>query len=143
MWKVSDILVKHIKAAEGYRSKAYLCPAGRYTCGYGHTRGVTRLTTCTEARAEAWLRDDLQPVENFVNAIHNVNTQGRFDALVDFGFNVGLGNLRSSTLLKLIQRGASDKEICRELKKWVYAGGKVLSGLVERRGWEAQRWCET
>lgn len=143
MWKVSDILVKHIKAAEGYRSKAYLCPAGRYTCGYGHTRGVTRLTTCTEARAEAWLRDDLQPVENFVNAIHNVNTQGRFDALVDFGFNVGLGNLRSSTLLKLIQRGASDKEICRELKKWVYAGGKVLDGLVARREWEAQRWCET
>lgn len=143
MWKVSDILVKHIKAAEGYRSKAYLCPAGRYTCGYGHTRGVTRLTTCTEARAEAWLREDLQPVENFVNAIHNVNTQGRFDAIVDFGFNVGLGNLRSSTLLKLIQRGASDKEICRELKKWVYAGGKVLDGLVARREWEAQRWCET
>ena len=143
MWKVSDILVKHIKAAEGYRSQAYLCPAGRYTCGYGHTRGVTRLTTCTEARAEAWLRDDLQPVENFVNAIHNVNTQGRFDALVDFGFNVGLGNMRSSTLLKLIQRGASDKEICREFEKWVYAGGKVLSGLVDRRGWEAQRWCET
>ena len=127
MWKVSETLLKHIKKAEGYRSKAYLCPAGRYTCGYGHTKGVTRKTAC----------------ENFVNAIHNVNTQGRFDALVDFAFNVGLGNLRSSTLLKLIQRGASDKEICREFEKWVYAGGKVLDGLVERREWEAQRWCET
>ena len=143
MRKVSDILVRHIKAAEGYRSKAYLCPAGRYTCGYGHTKGVTRKTVCDADRAEQWLREDLQPVENFVNAIHNVNTQGRFDALVDFAFNVGLGNLRSSTLLKLIQRGASDKEICRELKKWVYAGGKMLDGLVARRGWEARRWCET
>lgn len=143
MWKVSDILLKHIKQAEGFRAKAYRCPAGRYTCGYGHTRGVTRLTTCTETRAEAWLREDLQPVENFVNAIHNVNTQGKFDAIVDFAFNLGLGNLRSSTLLKLIQRGASDKQVCDELRKWVYAGGKVLSGLVERRGWEAQRWCET
>lgn len=143
MWKVSDILVKHIKAAEGYRSKAYLCPAGRYTCGYGHTRGVTRLTTCTEERAETWLRDDLQPVENFVNAIHNINTQGKFDAIVDFAFNLGLGNLRSSTLLKLIQRGAPDEQVCNELKKWVYADGKVLDGLVARRGWEARRWCET
>ena len=41
MWKVSDKLLKHIKSAEGYRSKAYLCPAGRYTCGYGHTKDVT------------------------------------------------------------------------------------------------------
>lgn len=140
--KASEKLINHIKQAEGYRAKAYRCPAGRYTCGYGHTRGVTRLTTCMEARAEAWLRDDLQPVENFVNAIHNINTQGRFDAIVDFAFNLGLGNLRSSTLLKLIQRGASDKEICRELKKWVYAGEKVLDGLVTRREWEAERWME-
>ena len=140
--KASEKLINHIKQAEGYRAKAYRCPAGRYTCGYGHTHGVTRLTTCTEARAEAWLRDDLQPVENFVNAIHNVNTQGKFDAIVDFAFNLGLGNLRSSTLLKLIQSGAPDERVCSELKKWVYADGKVLSGLVTRREWEAHRWME-
>lgn len=142
MWKVSDILVKHIKAAEGYRSKAYLCPAGRYTCGYGHTKGVTRKTVCDADKADQWLREDLQPVENFVNAIHNVNTQGKFDAIVDFAFNLGLGNLRSSTLLKLIQSGAPDERVCKELRKWVYAGGRVLSGLVTRREWEAQRWME-
>ena len=140
--KASEKLINHIKQAEGYRAKAYRCPAGRYTCGYGHTRGVTRLTTCTEARAEAWLREDLQPVENFVNAIHNINTQGRFDAIVDFAFNLGLGNLQSSTLLKLIQGGAPDERVCKELRKWVYAGGKVLSGLVTRREWEAKRWME-
>lgn len=140
--KASEKLINHIKQTEGYRAKAYRCPAGRCTCGYGHTRGVTRLTTCTKARAEAWLRDDLQPVENFVNAIHNVNTQGKFDAIVDFAFNLGLGNLRSSTLLKLIQSGAPDERVCKELRKWVYAGGRVLSGLVSRREWEAQRWME-
>ena len=128
--KASEKLINHIKQAEGYRAKAYRCPAGRYTCGYGHTRGVTRL------------REDLQPVENFVNAIHNVNTQGRFDAIVDFAFNLGLGNLRSSTLLKLIQSGAPDERVCKELRKWVYAGGRVLSGLVTRREWEAERWME-
>ena len=139
---ISDILINKLKAFEGYRRKAYRCAAGVWTCGYGHTRGVTRLTTCTEARAEAWLREDLQPVENFVNAIHNINTQGRFDAIVDFAFNLGLGNLRSSTLLKLIQSGAPDERVCKELRKWVYAGGKVLSGLVTRREWEAERWME-
>lgn len=142
MWKVSDILVRHIKATEDYRSKAYLCPAGRYTCGYGHTKGVTRKTVCDADKAERWLREDLQPVENFVNAIHNVNTQGKFDAIVDFAFNLGLGNLRSSTLLKLIQSGAPDERVCKELRKWVYAGGRVLSGLVTRREWEAKRWME-
>lgn len=142
MWKVSETLLKHIKKAEGYRSKAYLCPAGRYTCGYGHTKGVTRKTVCDADMAERWLREDLQPVENFVNAIHNVNTQGKFDAIVDFAFNLGLGNLRSSTLLKLIQSGAPDERVCKELRKWVYAGGRVLSGLVTRREWEAKRWME-
>lgn len=142
MWEVSETLLKHIKKAEGYRSKAYLCPAGRYTCGYGHTKGVTRKTVCDAVKAERWLREDLQPVENFVNAIHNVNTQGKFDAIVDFAFNLGLGNLRSSTLLKLIQSGAPDERVCKELRKWVYAGGRVLSGLVTRREWEAKRWME-
>ena len=140
--KASDVLIAHSKAHEGYRSKAYRCPAGVWTCGYGHTKGVTAKTTCDEAKAEAWLLKDLASVEAFCNAIKNVDTQGKFDAVVDFAFNVGLGNLRQSTLLKRIQAGASDKEVCAELKKWVYANGRKQKGLVTRREWECERWME-
>lgn len=140
--RASDVLIAHIKAHEGYRSKAYRCPAGVWTCGYGHTKGVTAHTTCDKAKAEAWLREDLSPVEAFCNAIKNVDTQGKYDAVVDFAFNVGLGNLRQSTLLKRIQAGATDKEVCAELRKWVYANGRKLDGLVKRREWECERWKE-
>lgn len=140
--RASEALIAHIKAHEGYRSKAYRCPAGVWTCGYGHTKGVTAHTTCDMAKAEAWLRDDLSRVEAFCNAIKNVDTQGKFDAVVDFAYNVGLGNLRQGTLLKRIQAGATDKEVCAELKKWVYANGRKLKGLVTRREWECKRWME-
>lgn len=140
--RASDVLIAHIKAHEGYRSKAYRCPAGVWTCGYGHTKGVTAKTTCDVAKAEAWLLKDLSPVEAFCDAIKNVDTQGKFDAVVDFAYNVGLGNLRQSTLLRCIQAGATDKEVCAELKKWVYANGRKLKGLVTRREWECERWIE-
>lgn len=140
--RASDVLIAHIKTCEGYRSKAYRCPAGVWTCGYGHTKGVTAHTTCDKAKADAWLREELSPVEAFCNAIKNVDTQGKFDAVVDFAFNVGLGNLRQSTLLKRIQAGATDKEVCAELRKWVYANGRKLQGLVARREWECERWKE-
>ena len=141
-WRASDALIAHIKACEGYRGKAYRCPAGVWTCGHGHTKGVTSHTTCDKAKAEAWLREDLSPVEAFCNAIKNVDTQGKFDAVVDFAFNVGLGNLRQSTLLMRIQAGAGDKEVCAELRKWVYANGRKLQGLIARRDWECERWME-
>ena len=129
-WRASDVLIAHIKGCEGYRGKAYRCPAGVWTVGYGHTKGVTKHTTCDEAKAEAWLREDLSPVEAFCNAVRGLNTQGKFDAV------------RQSTLLKRIQAGATDKEVCAELRKWVYAGGRKLQGLIARREWECERWKE-
>lgn len=142
MWQASEKLLEHIKAAEGYKTKAYLCPAGRWTCGYGHTKGVTRLTTCDRDKAARWLEEDLQPVVAFCNAIKGLNTQGRFDAIVDFGYNLGLGQLRSSTLLKVIQKGGTDMAVCAELRKWVYADGRRMPGLAKRRAWECERWME-
>lgn len=141
-WKVSDELTAHVKECEGYSARAYRCPAGVWTCGYGHTKGVTSHTTCDKAKAEAWLCEDLAPVAAFCNAIRQIDTQGKFDAVVDFSYNVGLGRLRDSTLLKLIRSGASDKAVCAELRKWVYGGGRVLGGLVTRREWEVKRWME-
>lgn len=141
--KVSNELIDKIKQFEGYRSKAYRCSAGVLTCGYGHTKGVTARTTCNKNKALAWLKSDLEPIENFLSAIPEVcKSQGRFDACADFCFNLGVNAFKGSTLLKLIQKKSSVSIIQAEFLKWIYAGGKPLEGLKNRRRWEAQRWVE-
>ena len=140
--KASELLVGKIKEFEGYSNTAYKCAAGVWTCGYGTTKGITPTTRCTRAEAEQWLLRDLAPVEAYVNTIPEVNTQGKFDALVDFAYNLGLGNLKQSTLLRKIKEGAPTGDIQEQFRRWVYAGGKMLKGLVRRREWEAQRWAE-
>lgn len=141
--KVSNELIDKIKQFEGYRSKAYRCSAGVLTCGYGHTKGVTARTTCNKTKALAWLKSDLEPIERFLSAIPEVcKSQGRFDACADFCFNLGTGAFRGSTLLKLIQKKSSVSIIQTEFLKWIYAGGKPLEGLKNRRRWEAQKWVE-
>lgn len=140
--KASDLLINALKQFEGYRDTAYLDSASVATIGWGHTKGVKLGMKCTRSEAEQWLREDLAQVESYVNTIGQVKTQGQFDALVDFAYNLGLGNLKSSTLLRKIKAGAPTKEIQAEFRRWVYAGGKVLKGLVKRREWEAQRWAE-
>lgn len=141
--KVSNELIDKIKQFEGYRSKAYRCSAGVLTCGYGHTKGVTARTTCNKAKALAWLKSDLEPIESFLSAIPEVcKSQGRFDACADFCFNLGVNAFKGSTLLKLIQKKSSVSIIQAEFLKWIYAGGKPLEGLKNRRRWEAQRWVE-
>lgn len=140
---ISDILINKLKAFEGYRRKAYRCAAGVWTCGYGHTHGVTPRTTCNESLAEAWLRSDLRPIERFLSSIPEITkTQGRFDACADFCYNLGIGAFKASTLFKRIQRNDMLEAIQAEFLKWVYAGGKQLEGLKTRRQWEAQRFAE-
>lgn len=140
--KASDLLIERIKEFEGFSNTAYRCPAGVWTCGYGHTRGVTAVTTCTRKEAERWLREDLAPIEAYINTIPEVDTQGKYDALCSFIFNLGTGKFKGSTLLKKIKAGAPTEEIQAEFRRWVYAKGKKLKGLVRRREWEAQRWAE-
>ena len=141
--KASEILINKLKQFEGYRAKAYRCPAGVWTCGYGHTKGVTARTMCDKKKAEEWLRMDLESIENFLSAVPEVcKSQGRFDACADFCFNLGTGAFRGSTLFKRIQKKESVAAIQAEFLKWVYAGGKPLEGLKNRRRWEAQRWVE-
>ena len=140
--KASDLLIGKIKEFEGFSSTAYTCPAGKATIGHGHTRGVKITDRCTRSEAERWLREDLAPVEAYVNKIGQVKTQGQFDALVDFAYNLGLGKLESSTLLRKIKAGAPVAEIQAQFRRWVYAKGKVLKGLVKRREWEARRFAE-
>ena len=118
---ISDICLEKLKEFEGFRSEAYLDAAGVPTVGYGHTKYET---------------------EQAVNELNVAKTPGQFDALVSFAYNLGIGHLKSSTLLKVIREGGSKLQITREFKRWVYAGGKPMRGLVLRREWEAKRFFE-
>lgn len=140
--EASEVLIEKIKEFEGCRLKAYKDSAGVWTIGYGHTHGVKSGQLITQAQADSLLHGDLLPVEKYVDGLVVCRSQGEFDALVDFAFNLGTGNLASSTLLAKIRAGAATEDIQDQFRRWVYAGGKKLNGLVKRREWEAQRWTE-
>lgn len=138
----SDILINRLKKFEQLRLTAYQDAKGVWTIGYGHTEGVRKGDRISEVRAEELLRADMQTAEKYVNTLSRVDTQGKFDALVDFAYNCGLGALKSSTLLQFIQSGRKTWEIQEQFLRWVNSGGKKLGGLVTRRIWEANRWTE-
>lgn len=138
--KSSDLLLNKIIDFEGCKLTAYRCPAGVWTIGVGHTRGVKQGQKITEAQAISLLKGDLLPCENYVNNLGVCKTQGQFDALVDFAFNLGTAALGRSTLLKYIRQGKAEQYIRGEFAKWVKSGGKTLAGLVKRRAWEADRY---
>ena len=130
--------IEFIKAHEGLRRDAYLCPAGVPTIGYGHTHGVKIGDRITEEQAERLLIGDLIVAETEVNRYGFDLTQNQFDALVSFVYNIGAGNFRSSTLLKRLKANPNDPDIANQFKRWVYGGGKVLPGLVRRRNEESK-----
>lgn len=123
-----------IKSFEGFKAKAYKCPAGVWTIGYGHTAGVKPGMTITREQGEAMLRKDLKIYEKHTaDALGNAATnQGQWDALVSFCYNAGPGNLKQSSMLRLHKQGkylaAADA-----FMKWTKGGGRVLPGLVRRR----------
>ncbi|MBX2865588.1 MAG: lysozyme [Leptolyngbyaceae cyanobacterium MAG.088] len=125
-----------IKSFEGLRLKAYQDAVGVWTIGYGTTRGVKPGQSISEAQAEAFLKSDLDRFEQAVNqAVRIPINDNQFAALVSFTYNVGSGAMRSSTLLKKLNRrdlyGAAN-----EFPRWNRAGGRVLAGLTRRRNAE-------
>jgi len=135
--KTSNKGIELIKKHEGFRAKAYKCPADKWTIGYGHTLNVKSTDVITKEQGEYFLRQDVEYAEKEVNK-HNLNiNQNQFDALVSFVFNLGVGNFARSTLLRRIKAHPNDITIRREFARWVYAGGKILPGLVKRRKEEA------
>ena len=136
--RISRTGIELIKAHEGLRLAAYICPSGVPTIGYGHTYNVKMGDRITEEQAEKFLIDDLAVAEREVNRYGLNLTQNQFDALVSFVFNVGVGNFRSSTLLKRLKANPNDPDIANQFKRWVYCDGKVLPGLVRRRNDEAK-----
>ena len=140
--KASEKAYNLIKSFEGCRLMPYLCPAGVWTVGWGSTTDVTPGELITMAQAEDRLKNDAFAAEQCVNDAVNVPlNQNEFDALVSFVFNLGCGNFRKSTLLKMLND--SDYEGAgMEFRRWDKGGGKVLPGLVRRRLAE-QRLFET
>lgn len=122
-----------IKKFEGCVLKAYRCSANVLTIGYGHTKDVKEGMTITKAQAEKYLKQDVKWAVKAVNTYVKVPlNQNQFDALVSFTFNCGLGALRNSTLLKLLNQKKYSKA-AEQFDLWVHANGKVVKGLVNRR----------
>ena len=138
--RISDEGLELIKKFEGLRLVAYQDSIGMWTCGYGHTRDVQKELHCTEAIADAWLKEDVHHAETCINNSVSVPlTQGEFDALVSFVFNLGCAKFRGSTLLRKLNDGDYDGASA-EFSRWDKAGGKVLAGLTARREAEAKRF---
>ena len=133
---INDAGLRLIKSWEGLRLEAYLCPAGVWTIGYGSTGPhVYQGLTITEKEAEDLLRKDLFRFEDAVSRmVRYPLTDNEYAALVSWTFNLGQGALADSTLLRRLNLGEQPSIVIQqEFPKWVYANGKRLQGLVNRR----------
>jgi len=149
--KVSPAALKMIKHHEGVRVKPYRCPALLWTVGVGHVIDPNHIKVPFDERrslpipdgwdrvlsmdeVDAILAQDLNRFERGVARLcpAALNSQGIFDALVSFSFNVGLGNLQRSGLRMKTNRGEF-QDAAEEFMKWTKAAGRVLPGLVKRR----------
>ena len=149
--KVSPAALKTIKHHEGVRVKPYRCPALLWTVGVGHVIDPNHIKVPFDERrslpipdgwdrvlsmdeVDAILAQDLNRFERGVARLcpAALNSQGVFDALVSFSFNVGLGNLQRSGLRMKTNRGEF-QDAAEEFMKWTKAAGRVLPGLVKRR----------
>lgn len=143
--KVSKDALQLIKKFEGFCAQPYLCPSSVSTVGYGSTfyEDGTKVKlddpAISEERATQLLLNVLKTFEKHVDTYTRDDiTQSQFDALVCFAYNVGVGALKSSTLLKLVNTNPSDPLIKNEFLKWNKAAGKALKGLTNRRTAEAE-----
>jgi lysozyme len=136
-----------IKSFEGLVLKAYVDPATGgepITIGYGTTiypdsRKVNLGDKCTTEQATAYLVNDINKfAERVKPLIKKPVNDNQFAALVSFAYNVGVGNLNKSTLLKLVNQNPADREIEFEFLKWNKAAGKVMNGLTRRRQAESK-----
>ena len=130
-----------IKRFEGFRPTIYICPAGWPTIGYGHvlrdSERVRFSAGIDERAAEELLRFDVEIAERAVlRLIHVPLSDGQFSALVSFAFNLGAGALQRSTMRRKINREEYEA-VPAEFRRWVWAGGRKLKGLMRRRAAEA------
>lgn len=146
--KASKEVKAFIKRHEGLSLVSYRCPAGVWTIGYGHTGADVRPGMAINlAMARELFESDLAKFEVGLGKLIAAQTslaeqltQNRYDALLSFGYNVGLEALKSSTLWKKVCANPNDETIAGEFARWIYAKGTKLPGLIKRRAGEAEIW---
>lgn len=142
--KISQKGLNLIKEFEGCKLSAYQCPAGVWTIGIGSTHygdgtPITKGKTLpNEGAALELLKATMGQYEKAVNGLGVELTQNEFDALVSLTYNIGVGNLVSSTLVKILKSGNNKAEIAKQFLRWDKANGKPLAGLTRRRNAEAE-----
>ena len=135
--KISQEGIDLIKHFEGCELESYRCSANVLTIGYGTTKNVVEGMKISQHQAEELLMKDLEEFEEYVEDLIDVKLeQHQFDALVAWTYNLGPTNLKTSTLRKVLNKGAYD-DVPEQMKRWNKAGGQVLKGLVRRRAAEA------
>jgi lysozyme len=142
--KIGQKGIELIKSFEGLKLKPYLCPASIPTIGYGNTYYPNgqkiKLTdpAITQEKAEELLKFLLVSYEKAVDSFCRDDiSQGNFDALVAISYNIGVGALQKSTLIKKVNKNPKDVTIADEFMKWNKSNGTVLKGLTRRRQAEA------
>ena len=134
----SDLCLAWIKHSEGLTLIAKN-DNGKCSIGYGH-RGVPEGTVWTQEQAEAAFESDVAIAAKAVSSmVHVPLTQGQFDALTDFTFNLGAGDLHSSTLLSLLNQGRYD-DVPAQLMRWDHIGQEISAGLEARRKGDVILW---
>ena len=146
MRNVTDEGLDLIKRFEGFSPIVYICPAGWPTIGYGHVvRDQEREQYedgIDEEVGEALLRNDVEKSGRAVLRLIRVALDdGQFDALVSFTFNLGSGALQRSTLRRRVNR-EEHESVPAEFRRWVWAGGRKLKGLMRRREAEARLYAD-
>lgn len=144
----SPACIDLIRASEGFSPVVYVCPSGHPSIGYGHK--ITAIdhidAPITPERGLSLMLDDLAAIEIYLTAVLPAIPQCQFDALASFAYNLGLGVLEGSTLLKLVRAG-DVAGATAEFGKWIHAhvnGVKVeLPGLIKRRAAEAALFAST
>ena len=135
--KISQEGMTLIKHYEGCKLESYQCAAGVWTIGYGSTKDVKEGMKITQEDAEKLLKKDVEVYEDAVNdAVTVPIKQNEFDALVSWTFNLGGSNLKSSTMLKVLNEGKY-QDVPEQIKRWNKVKGVVNEGLVKRRKSEA------
>lgn len=135
--KINDAGVALIKDFEKCRLEVYADAVGLRTVGWGHRTTLPLGSPISQPEADTTLLEDLAKFEEGVTDLIKVQVNSnQFSALVCFAFNVGLGNLQSSLLLRCINKG-NPADAAMQFERWTHAGGRIIPGLVRRR--EAER----
>lgn len=130
-YPLAESLIMHW---EGLFLHAYQDEVGVWTIGYGTTEGIHSGMTCTKDQAIQWMRNEMkQCASSILSVIRAPVNSAELSAMISLTYNIGIGAFSHSTLVRRLNAGEPRLDVANEFLRWVYAGGRVLNGLVARR----------